>query len=108
MLYEVITSVFTIDGITFGLEVCLDHAATTSSTTGGRLDNASNIQVQLIPSAGMTIGKLQTVRDGIVFNVDGSTPHVEVVGKSGGVLEVRNDFVGNSKSYKPVGSYNFV
>lgn len=71
--------VFTVDGITFGLEVCLDHAATRSASNKGRLNHAANIQIQLIPSAGMTIGSLRTVQGGIVFNVDGSTPHVQVI-----------------------------
>ena len=72
--------IFTIDGITFGLEVCLDHAATTSSDTSGRLSHAANIQIQLIPSAGMTIGSLRALPGGVVFNVDGSTPHVQLIG----------------------------
>src|SRR5262249_13030788 len=71
--------IFTVDGVTVGLEVCLDHAATTSSNTSGRLNHAANIQVQLIPSAGMTIGSLRAVPGGIVFNVDGSPPHVELI-----------------------------
>jgi hypothetical protein len=82
--------IFTIDGVTFGLEVCLDHAATTDSASSGRLEHAANIQVQLIPSAGMSIKELRTVPDGIVFNVDGSTPHVQVVG--GGSGEFRYDY----------------
>jgi hypothetical protein len=79
--------VFTVDGITFGLEVCLDHAATRGDDSAGRLDHAANIQVQLIPSAGMSVGSLRTVTGGIVFNVDGATPHVEVV--AGAVPEAR-------------------
>lgn len=71
--------VFTVDGVTIGLEVCLDHAATKASNTSGRLAHSGNIQIQLIPSAGMTIGALRTVQGGIVFNVDGATPHVQVI-----------------------------
>jgi hypothetical protein len=83
-------SIFTIDGVTFGLEVCLDHDATTDSGSSGRLNHAANIQVQLIPSAGMSIKALRTVQGGIVFNVDGSTPHVQVI--AGSSPEVRYDF----------------
>lgn len=68
-------SVFTQDGITFGLEVCLDHGQ-------GRLLQfyASNppagtprVQVQLIPSYGMSINAATVVcvTGGIAFNVDG-------------------------------------
>ncbi|HSR13414.1 MAG TPA: hypothetical protein VLS90_18355, partial [Thermodesulfobacteriota bacterium] len=91
-------SVFTIDGVTFGLEICLDHISTTTSNTDGRLDNAGNIQVQLIPSCGMTIGRLRTVSDGIVFNVDGGTPHVQVVAK-GATVGVHMDIGGGSKEW---------
>lgn len=89
-------SVFTIDGITFGLEICLDHAAKPASDSAGRLENAANIQIHLIPSAGMQIGKLRTVQGGVVFNVDGSTPHVQVVaGKS---PEIRYDLVDDNNN----------
>jgi len=77
-------SIFTIDGITFGLEVCLDHAATTANPNSGRLEHAGNIQIQLVPSAGMGITHFKTVRDGFIFNVDGITPHVHVVNQDQG------------------------
>lgn len=60
-------SIFTIDGIRFGLEICLDHI-------NHRLQPGSGIQIQLVPSAGADIGdqaKLACVDGGIVFNVDG-------------------------------------
>lgn len=88
--------IFTIDGITVGLEVCLDHAAKRSNRSG-RLEHAANIQVQLIPSAGMTVGKLRTIAGGVVFNVDGLTPHVQVIG--GAMPEVNLSQPGNS-NYK--------
>jgi hypothetical protein len=94
-------SIFTIDGVTFGLEVCLDHAASTRSKSAGRLNHAGNIQVQLIPSAGMDINSLRTVAGGVVFNVDGTTPHVQAVGGGGPKQEVRYDFIGlKGKSYE--------
>jgi hypothetical protein len=94
-------SIFTIDGVTFGLEVCLDHAASTRSKSAGRLNHAGNIQVQLIPSAGMDINALRTVAGGVVFNVDGSTPHVQAVGGGGPQQEVRYDFIdGRGKGHE--------
>jgi hypothetical protein len=70
-------SVFTMDGIRFGVEVCLDHLR-------GRLKNSDNssqlkIQIQLIPSAGVLPKPDPTnFVAPIVFNVDGSGPNVEV------------------------------
>lgn len=100
-------SVFNMDGITFGLEICLDHAATPGNRNAGRLDNAANIQIQLIPSAGMQIGTLRTVTNGIVFNVDGSTPHVQIVGTPEGQAlvggprsEIRYDLVSNNREWE--------
>ncbi|MFP2905292.1 hypothetical protein ACLESD_09590 [Pyxidicoccus sp. 3LFB2] len=74
-------SVFTVHGVTFGLEVCLDHGK-------NRLWNFYNgpnkragdpkVQVQLIPSWGMSIGggdagkEVSALPGGLVFNVDGS------------------------------------
>jgi hypothetical protein len=72
-------AIFTIDGLTFGCEICLDHFANTKKEAG-RLDNADGIQVQLIPSGGMGIKKFRTVEKGLVFNVDGSTPHIAAAG----------------------------
>jgi hypothetical protein len=69
-------SVFTIDGVTFGLEVCLDHGES-------RLDKYyanhakppdPEVQINLIPSWGMSIGggRVRCLKpDGLVFNVDG-------------------------------------
>jgi hypothetical protein len=74
--------IFTIDGVTIGLEVCLDHRSRSASGSPGRLEHAGNIQIQLIPSAGVTIESLRTIAGGIVFNVDGSGPHVQVVAGS--------------------------
>lgn len=56
--------VFNFDGITFGMEICLDHITT-------KMTAAENLQIQLIPSAGMDIRHRRTITDGIAFNVDG-------------------------------------
>jgi hypothetical protein len=68
-------SVFTIDDITFGLEVCLDHGY---SRLGDFYDKGvakgdPKVQILLIPSWGMSIGrgKVACVPNGVVFNVDG-------------------------------------
>jgi hypothetical protein len=67
--------VFTIDDITFGLEVCLDHGY---SRLGDFYDKGvakgdPKVQILLIPSWGMSIGrgKVACVPNGVVFNVDG-------------------------------------
>ncbi len=74
-------TIFTMDGINFACEVCLDHAASASDEKKGRgNDHAGDIQIQLIPSAGMNVSQFRTVPYGVVFNVDGGTPHVQVVG----------------------------
>jgi hypothetical protein len=69
-------TIFTMDGITFGLEVCRDHFL-------GRLAHGSGgrkVMVQLIPSCGMdiTLASIACVDQGIVFNVDGVEPHVHL------------------------------
>ena len=74
-------SVLTMDGITFGIEVCLDHMMNRlhefyQPTVAQAGD--PKVQVLLIPSWGMTIagGELVTPQDaarpGLVLNVDGS------------------------------------
>ncbi len=63
---------FTIQSVTFGLEICLDHAQ-------GRLKDSPPrtgeplVQVQLIPSCGMSIqtDAVVAMAGGWVFNVDG-------------------------------------
>jgi hypothetical protein len=72
--------VFTMDGITFGMEICLDHI---QDGPGGRVGNFANtIQVLLIPSYGMTITHHSCTVGGVIFNVDGrGTGTSEVVVK---------------------------
>jgi hypothetical protein len=70
-------SVFTMDGITFGLEVCLDHlmARLHQFYQGGHAQPGDpKPQVYLIPSWGMSIGGGPTsaVPETPIFNVDGS------------------------------------
>jgi hypothetical protein len=66
-------SIFTIDNITFGLEVCLDHykrrLADYTPQKGEPLP-----QIQLIPSEGANIVKnsIAVEAGGIIFNVDGA------------------------------------
>jgi hypothetical protein len=69
-------SVFTMDGITFGLEICLDHHE-------HRLVNSeanNRIQIQLIPSAAMTIESAgdACMANGWLFNVDGDRGDAKV------------------------------
>ena len=58
-------SIFTIDGIRFGLEICLDHS-------NSRLALGSGVQVQLVPSGGVSLTQFACVANGIAFNVDGA------------------------------------
>ena len=75
-------SVFTMDGIRFGVEVCRDHLV-------GRLaasNNTSpmNIQIQLIPSAGVPNPEDQYIVAPIVFNVDGGLSCKKVLVRKNG------------------------
>jgi len=65
-------SIFMLDGITFGLEVCLDHLAC-RLLRAWPLTGDLFVQIQLIPSGGMSIktAAVATQTDGLVFNVDG-------------------------------------
>ena len=69
-------TIFTMDGITFGLEVCRDHYLRRLAHS----KEAGKVLIQLIPSCGMEIEQnaVACVPEGIVFNVDGATPHVMI------------------------------
>jgi hypothetical protein len=72
--------IFDMDGVTFGLEVCLDHAK-------GRLKSApdkDDVQVHLIPSAGMTIDDRYSCENAVIFNVDGVRGDSDVVSRVAG------------------------
>ena len=90
-------SIFTMDKITVGLEVCLDHleqklvtyfngSAGPPVVAAAAQPGEPKIQVQLIPSCGMGIktGSKCTVPDGIIFNVDAYEHGCE---KSGGAAK---------------------
>lgn len=63
--------VFNIDGITFGMEICLDHEE-------NKLAGVGNLQILLIPSAGMDIKRVRTISNGVTFNVDGQRENGKV------------------------------
>lgn len=65
-------AVFSQDGLTFGVEICLDHDA--QRLEGSR--RLPPIDIQLIPSCGMTISPEAIVvgEGGFVFNCDGYGP----------------------------------
>jgi hypothetical protein len=70
-------SVFTIDDITFGLEVCRDHYKKRLHEyyNGAAKKGEPTVQIHLIPSCGISIGDgpiCCTPQYGLVFNVDGS------------------------------------
>jgi len=87
--------VFTMDGITFGVEVCLDHAEARLKNyydpTKGGAPPASEpkVQIHLIPSAGMSICNPCVVTDGLVFNVDKAHEAAQLAG--GGPIPVLDD-----------------
>jgi hypothetical protein len=65
-------SIFTMDGVTFGLEVCRDHLL-------GRLAHSKEsgkVLIQLIPSCGASIthSSIACTQNGVIFNVDGGQP----------------------------------
>lgn len=94
-------TIFTMDGITFGLEVCRDHLI-------GRLSHSKEsgkVLVQLIPSCGAFIETkfIACVPGGIVFNVDGDATgktDAKVNGASTGNAPLRTMTV---NSYNPNG-----
>ena len=64
--------VFTMDGITFGLEVCLDHGKHRlfKQCANSALHGEPKVQMQLIRSCGMKIDKPFCVPTGLPFAVD--------------------------------------
>jgi hypothetical protein len=74
-------SAFQQDGLTFGLEICLDHLE-------GRLKNSTgvpSIDIQLVPSCGASIKASSVVarKGGYVFNSDGLNRTLSDVQKAG-------------------------
>lgn len=65
-------SIFLMDNITFGLEVCLDHDQRRLLRAWPARGDPF-IQLQLVPSGGMTINTcaVATLGGGLIFNVDG-------------------------------------
>jgi hypothetical protein len=68
-------SIFTIKGIRFGLEVCLDHSR--ARLRRNRRPDTETVQIQLIPSCGMQIvqSSIIAAAGGLVFNCDGQYDH---------------------------------
>ncbi len=67
--------VFALAGITWGLEVCLDHSATVQRLQQSpQLPGENLIQLQLVPSCGMGVQapSVITQTGGYVFNCDGA------------------------------------
>lgn len=75
-------TIFTIDGVTFGLEVCLDHAKNMVANFYKNEAQAGDpiLQVHLIPSWGMTIG------GGELCAPTGATPHTLTFNVDGGAV----------------------
>lgn len=64
-------AVFDVDGIRFGLEVCLDHAY-------NRLNGNEGVGIQLVPSCGMSFTAFKCIPGGIYFGVDADTPQCQL------------------------------
>ena len=70
------SGIFTFNDVVFGLEVCLDHASQRLVKLGESYPGLVNsVQVQLIPSCGMTVQDPSVVirpnKSTVVFGVDG-------------------------------------
>ena len=78
-------AVFNIDGVRFGLEVCLDHAF-------NRLNGSEQVSIQLVPSCGMSFKAWKCVPGGVYFGVDADTPMCQV-GVHGSALPISNTSV---------------
>lgn len=66
--------IFTLDGITFGLEICADHALQRLRTAVRETGDAY-VQVQIVPACGTWIipARVATLKGGLVFGVDGGS-----------------------------------
>lgn len=65
-------SVFEIDGIKFGLEICLDHAK-------NKLTGKEKVSIQLVPSCGMSFKAFKCIPGGLYFGVDAGKPECQVL-----------------------------
>ena len=89
-------TVFTMDKITFGLEVCLDqnmgrlekyYGNPVKAIPSQAKSGEPKVQVQLIPSCGAGINNPCTVTDGPIFNVD-VAKHGAKINGSGGLTDI--------------------
>jgi len=71
--------IFTIDGVTFGLEVCLDHDKHRLRASPPAVGD-NYVQIHLITSASSDIDDegVACMQGGLIFNVDGGSPHSHV------------------------------
>ena len=76
-------SIFTIRGIKFGVEVCLDHYK--ARIRRNRQPNTNLVQIQIIPSCGMQIVDSSVVAgpEGYVFNCDGQYDEFDLTSNPG-------------------------
>lgn len=97
------SSVFTLKGINFGLEVCLDHLEQRLKKSV----NLPSIAIQLIPSCGMSIKDNAIVArsGGYVFNCDGLANYdTNEVGFNSKVKKVGTGMSGRTYAeFKPIG-----
>jgi hypothetical protein len=76
-------SIFTIQGIKFGLEICLDHLG--RRLRRFRRPETEHVQIQLVPSCGVQQIDARAViagPDGLVFNCDGQFGEIQSIDPS--------------------------
>lgn len=91
-------SLFELDGVSFGLEVCLDHHKKRLALSG-----APPVKVQLVPSCGMSIQNpsKHMMVNGFIFNLDGSSTTASVAQMANGtaIAGVDTPFVSTVAEY---------
>lgn len=90
-------TIFTLDGIAFGLEICADHGSQRLRRATPKTGDVF-VQLQLVPASGTSIAPagVATSKGGLVFNVDGGSQ-----GATAAPLQPRDGY--NSQLYAVTG-----
>ncbi|NVB41003.1 hypothetical protein G6O69_24395 [Pseudenhygromyxa sp. WMMC2535] len=103
--------IFDLAGITWGVEICLDHSEDVSRLKQSPqvYPGSPEVQLQLVPSCGMDIQKdsVITMSGGYVFNCDGQSGGSSALAKVADVDPVDLDDI-NSSSSHPVDDADIV
>jgi len=81
-------SIFTIKGIKFGLEVCLDHLA--GRLRRNRLPQTELVQIHLVPSCGVQVVQQSVIAcsGGLIFNCDGEYSQLMLMAPPGAARSI--------------------